>query len=218
MEIDLISKICYNLHVGDLIMKETILEMEEYAKEHNVPIIEKDSIKFIMKYITLNDVKSILEIGTAIGYSGILMVSAKEGVNLTTIERDEKRYMEAVKNVKKCGLERQIEIVFQDALEVNLVGRTYDLIFLDAAKAQNIKFFEKFSHYLSPNGVIITDNINFHGLVGNRTEDMSKNLNSLVSKMEDYIEFLKANKEFTTKFYDIGDGLSISYRTTDEKK
>lgn len=218
MPFDLIQYPCYNFVVGDLYMKETILEMEKYAKEHNVPIIEKDSIKFIMKYIVLNKVKSILEIGTAIGYSGILMVSAGEGIELTTIERDEKRYMEAVKNVKKCNLEKQIEIVFQDALDVNLVGRGYDLIFIDAAKAQNIKFFEKFSHYLNPNGVIITDNINFHGLTGNRTEDMSKNLNSLVSKIENYIEFLKSNKEFTTKFYDIGDGLSISYRNTDEKK
>lgn len=197
-------------------MKETIIEMEKYAKEHNVPIIEKDSIKFIMKYIKLNNVKKILELGTAIGYSGILMASANEGVELTTIERDEKRYMEALKNVKKCGLEKQIEIVFQDALDVNLVGRTYDLIFIDAAKGQYIKFFEKFSHYLSPGGVIITDNINFHGLVGNRNEDMSKNLNSLVSKIEDYIEFLKTNQEFTTKFYDIGDGLSVSYKK-DEK-
>lgn len=198
-------------------MKETILEMEKYAKEKNVPIIEKDSIKFIMKYIKLNDVKTILEIGTAIGYSGILMTSAAPGVELTTIERDEKRYMEAVKNVKKCGLEHQIEVVFQDALDVNLIGRTYDLIFIDAAKGQYTKFFEKFSHYLSPNGVIITDNINFHGLVGNRTKDMSKNLNSLVGKIENYIDFLKENKEFTTKFYDIGDGLSVSYRANEKK-
>ncbi len=199
-------------------MKETIIEMEKYAKEYNVPIIEKDSIKFIMKYIKLNNVKRILEIGTAIGYSGILMVSANEGTELTTIERDEKRYMEALKNVKKCGLEKQIEIVFQDALDVNLVGRTYDLIFIDAAKGQYIKFFEKFSHYLSPNGVIISDNINFHGLVGNRDESMSKNLNSLVSKIEDYVEFLRTNTEFTTEFRDIGDGLSISYRNNDEKR
>lgn len=199
-------------------MRETIIEMEKYAKEKNVPIIEKDSIKFIMKYIKLNNVKSILEIGTAIGYSGILMVSAAEGVELTTIERDEKRYMEALKNIKKCGLEKQIEVVFQDALDVNLVGRTYDLIFIDAAKGQYIKFFEKFSHYLNPNGVIITDNINFHGLVGNRDETMSKNLNSLVSKIEDYIEFLKTNKDFKTKFYEIGDGLSVSFRNRQDEK
>lgn len=199
-------------------MKETILEMEKYAKDYNVPIIEPDSIKFIRKYIKLNGVKKILELGTAIGYSGILMATADEGISLTTIERDEKRYMEALKNIKKCGLEHQIEVVFQDALEVNLVGRTYDLIFIDAAKGQYIKFFEKFSHYLSPNGVIISDNINFHGLVGHKTDDMSKNLKGLVTKLEDYIDFLKSNTEFTTKFYDIGDGLSVSFRNNDENK
>lgn len=198
-------------------MKETIIEMEKYAKEKNVPIIEKESIKFIMKFIKLNNIKTILEIGTAIGYSGILMTSSAPDVQLTTIERDEKRYMEAIKNVKKCGLERQIEVVFQDALEVSLGERSYDMIFIDAAKGQYTKFFEKFSHYLKPNGVIITDNIHFHGLVGNRTKEMSKNLNSLVGKIEDYIEYLKTNKEFITKFYDIGDGLSVSYKN-DEKK
>lgn len=191
--------------------------MEKYAKEKNVPIIEKESIKFIMKFIKLNNIKTILEIGTAIGYSGILMTSSAPDVQLTTIERDEKRYMEAIKNVKKCGLERQIEVVFQDALEVSLGERSYDMIFIDAAKGQYTKFFEKFSHYLKPNGVIITDNIHFHGLVGNRTKEMSKNLNSLVGKIEDYIEYLKTNKEFITKFYDIGDGLSVSYKN-DEKK
>ena len=191
--------------------------MEHYAKDNNVPIIEKDSIKFIMKYIKLNNVKNILEIGTAIGYSGILMASVDEDIKLTTIERDDKRYMEAIKNVKKAGLEHRIEVVFQDALEVNLVGREYDLIFIDAAKAQNIKFFEKFSHYLSPNGVIITDNIKFHGLVGNKSDDLTKNQKSLASKIEEYIEFLKANKEYTTKFLDVGDGLSISYRNNENK-
>lgn len=199
-------------------MRETIIEMEKYAKEHNVPIIEKDSIKFIMKYIKLNNVKKILEIGTAIGYSGILMASVDSDIELTTIERDEKRYLEAIKNVKKCGLEKRVEVVFQDALDVNLIGRNYDLIFIDAAKGQYTKFFEKFCHYLNPKGVIITDNINFHGLVGNRNGDLSKNLNSLISKIENYIEFLKLNKEYTTKFYDIGDGISVSFKNGDETK
>lgn len=199
-------------------MRETIIEMEKYAKEHNVPIIEKDSIKFIMKYIKLNNVKKILEIGTAIGYSGILMASVDSDIELTTIERDEKRYLEAIKNVKKCGLEKRVEVVFQDALDVNLIGRNYDLIFIDAAKGQYTKFFEKFCHYLNPKGVIITDNINFHGLVGNRNGDLSKNLNSLIAKIENYIEFLKSNKEYTTKFYDIGDGISVSFKNGDETK
>ena len=79
-------------------MKEKLKEIEKYAEENSVPIIEKNSIAFIMKYIQDNNVKNILEIGSAIGYSAILMASAKDDVYVTTIERDEKRYLECVKN------------------------------------------------------------------------------------------------------------------------
>ena len=196
-------------------MKENILEMEEYAKEHNVPIIEKDSIAFIMKFIKANDVKDILEIGSAIGYSSILMASVKDDVKVTTIERDEVRYMECLKNVKKCGLEDRINFVYQDALEVNLSNVSYDLIFIDAAKGQYTKFFEKYKYFLRPGGVIITDNLKFHGHVGNRDNIASRNLKQLVGKIENYIDFLKENEEFETKFYDVGDGLSVSIRKND---
>ena len=125
-------------------MKDLILEMEEYAKEHNVPIIEKDSITLIMKYIKTNKIKNILEIGSAIGYSAILMASVEKDITVTTIERDETRYMECLKNVKKCGFEQKINVVFQDALDVNLSNVSYDMIFIDAAKAQSIKFFENY--------------------------------------------------------------------------
>ena len=191
-------------------MQELIQEMEHYASENNVPIIQKESINYIINYIKENNVKSILEIGSAIGYSAILMASAKEDIKLTTIERDETRYMECLKNIKKSGLDKRINIVYQDALEVNLSDVEYDLIFIDAAKGQNINFFEKYKHFLSKNGTIITDNVNFHGLVGKSEEIESKNLRELVGKIEDYIEFLKDNKEYTTEILSIGDGLSVS--------
>ena len=193
-------------------MKEKIMKMEQYATDHNVPIIEKESIAFIMKFIKANDIKEILEIGSAIGYSAILMASVKEDVKVTTIERDETRYMECLKNVKDCKLEKKINVVCQDALEVNLSGVSYDLIFIDAAKGQYTKFFEKYKYFLKPGGVIITDNLKFHGHVGNRDNIASKNLRQLVGKIENYIDFLKNNEEFETKFYDVGDGLSVSIR------
>ncbi len=198
-------------------MKELILEMEEYASQHNVPIIEKESIAFIMKYIKANNIKNILEIGSAIGYSSILMASVSPDVTVTTIERDNTRYMECLKNVKKCNFEQKINVVFQDALEVNLANVEYDMIFIDAAKGQYTKFFEKFQYFLRDGGVIITDNLKFHGNVGKSQEIESKNLRSLVEKIEGYIEFLKENKEFDTTFYDVGDGLSVSVKK-DEKK
>ena len=199
-------------------MKQQILEMEDYAQEKNVPIIEKKSIAFIMKYIKDNNVKNILEIGSAIGYSAILMASAKEDAFVTTIERDEQRYMECLKNVKKCGLDKKINVVFQDALEVNLASDLkYDLIFIDAAKGQYQRFFEKYKYFLKDNGTIITDNLKFHGYVGKSQKIESKNLRQLVGKIEGYIDFLKNNEEFDTTFYDIGDGLSISKWKNNEK-
>ena len=199
-------------------MKYLILEMEEYAKEHNVPIIEKESIAFLMKFIKQHDIKNVLEIGSAIGYSGILMASSSRDVKVTTIERDETNYMEALKNVKKCGFEGKVTVVFQDALELNLAeGTEYDLIFIDAAKGQYKKFFEKYKYFLAPGGAIITDNLKFHGYVGKSDKIESKNLRQLVGKIEGYIDFLKTNEEFDTEFLDIGDGLSVSVRKNDEK-
>ncbi|HOZ88817.1 MAG TPA: O-methyltransferase [Bacilli bacterium] len=193
-------------------MKDKILEIEQYARDYNVPIIEKDSIAFIMKFIKANNIKNILEIGSAIGYSSILMASAAQDVKVTTIEKDEARYMECLKNVKKCDLDKKITVVYQDALEVNLVDVQYDLIFIDAAKGQYIKFFEKFKNFLAPNGIVVTDNLKFHGYVGNKSKIDSNNLRQLVDKIEKYIEFLKTNAEFDTKFFDVGDGLSVSIR------
>lgn len=193
-------------------MNETIREMEIYAENENVPIIEKPSINFINKLIEINKVKTVLEIGTAIGYSAILMAAQNEKIKITTIEKDEKRYIEALNNIKKCELEDRIDVVFQDALEVNMSGLKYDLIFIDAAKGQYQKYFEKFQYCLNEGGTIITDNINFHGLVGNKEQAKSKNVEKLVEKIENYIEFLRTNQIFATKIYDIGDGLAVSIK------
>lgn len=198
-------------------MKEKLKEMEKYAENESVPIIEKKSIAFIMKYIEENNIKNILEIGSAIGYSAILMASAKENVYVTTIERDEKRYMECVKNVKACQMDKKINVVYQDALELNLPESTsFDMIFIDAAKGQYTNFFEKYKYFLKDNGTIITDNLKFHGYVGKSETIESKNLRQLVGKIESYIDFLKNNNEFETTFYDIGDGLSVSKKKPHE--
>ena len=194
-------------------MKEKILEMEQYAIDNNVPIIEKKSIAYIMNYIREHNIKNILEIGSAIGYSTILMASSKPDVYVTTIEKDEVRYMECLKNVKAVHLDKKINVVYQDALEVNLSNELkFDLIFIDAAKGQYTKFFEKFKYFLTDNGTIITDNINFHGYVGHSDSLDNGNLKNLVKKIEGYVDFLKNNDDFTTEFLNIGDGISISVR------
>lgn len=187
----------------------SIKQLEKYAVENNIPIMQKDGIKFLEEYIKENNIKSILEIGTAIGYSSIKMALVDESIKITTIERDNERFNKAIENINEFNLNDQIKCILDDALDIVVDGK-YDLIFIDAAKAQNIKFFEKFKQNLTENGTIITDNLNFHGLTENIDSIKSKNLRSLVKKINKYKEFLKTNKEFTSLFYDVGDGISVS--------
>lgn len=187
----------------------TLEEMEKYAKEQNVPIMEKEGIGFLTKYIKDNNIKSILEIGAAIGYSAIKMASVSDDIKVTTIERDSFRYNEAVKNIEYNNLNDRINIILGDALEVNIEG-SYDLIFIDAAKAQSIKFFEKYSPLLKDNGTIITDNINFHGLTFSDNPAPTRNLRQLTRKIKAYLEFLENNKEYDSKYINIGDGVIVS--------
>lgn len=195
-------------------MVQLLKEMKEYAKENNIPIMMDDGLKFIEDYIKKNNIKRILEIGSAIGYSAIRMC-LNENICITTIERDEVRYKEAVKNIKKAKLENQITLIYDDALNIDL-DEKYDLIFIDAAKGQYIKFFEKFEKNLSEKGAIISDNLKFHGYTEQKERIKSKNLRQLVNKIRKYIEFLKENNTYQTTFYDIGDGIGVTKKRTDD--
>ena len=188
-----------------------IRKIEKYADQKGIPIMEKEGIEFLCEFIKLNKIKNILEIGSAIGYSAIKMALAGDDVTVTTIERDKDRYIEAVKNIKKLKLDSRITLIFADALNFD-IDEEYDLIFIDAAKSQYIKFFNKFSKNLKPKGFIVTDNINFHGLTYSDKTKMSKNLRQLITKLEKYINFLNDNKDFKTRFFEIGDGIAISRR------
>lgn len=192
-------------------MDHRIKEIEEYAKEYNIPIMQHDGIEFLIKYIKENNIKNILEIGSAIGYSAIRMALVDKDIKVVTIERDEARYNEALKNIKKLGVENQIEIILGDAFDTNL-NDNFDLIFIDAAKAQYIKFFEKFKHNLCNNGTIVSDNLEFHGLTHSDQSKLSRNVRGIVRKLNNYIEFLENNEEFNTEFLKIGDGIGISTR------
>ena len=187
-----------------------ISDLEEYARDFHVPIMLKDGIEYLLDYIKNNNIKNILEIGTAIGYSSIRMAQVNNDIKVTTIERDSNMYNEALKNIKSFNLDNRINVIYKDALDVELNDK-YDLIFIDAAKSQYIKFFNKFKDNLTDNGVIITDNLSFHGLVED-SSNCSRNTKQLVNKIKKYIEFLKDNKEFETEFMSIGDGISISKR------
>lgn len=187
-----------------------IREIKKYALDNRVPIMVDDGIDFITTFIIKHQINSVLEIGTAIGYSAIMMTLANPNLKITTIERDKDRYLEAVKNVKKLDLEDRITLVFSDALETNIEGK-FGLIFIDAAKGQNIRFFEKYEDNLEEHGFIITDNMNFHGLVDKVDAEIeSRDLRSLVRKIRDYRTFLLNNSNYKVELLNIGDGIAVA--------
>ena len=189
---------------------QIVAEIKKYALDNNVPIMQDDGIDFLLNYIAENKIEKILEVGTAIGYSSIMMALSNPNIKITTIERNHDSYLEAVKNVKRMKLENQITLIFKDALDVELEDK-FDLIFLDAAKAQNIKFFEKFEYNLKRKGTIITDNIYFHGLVEqDETTIESRNVRGIVRKLKNYIKYLENNNRYNTEILKVGDGISIS--------
>lgn len=187
-----------------------IREIKKYALDNKVPIMQDDGIDFLTSFVVKNQINSILEIGTAIGYSAIMMALSNPNLKITTIERDKDRYLEAVRNIKKMDLEDRITLIFSDALEVNIEGM-FDMVFIDAAKGQNIKFFEKYESNLKENGFIITDNMNFHGLVDKVDAEIeSRNLRALVRKIRDYRTFLLNNQNYKVEFFNIGDGIAVA--------
>ncbi len=189
-----------------------IKDLKEYASIHNVPIMQEDGIDFLTTFIIKKQIKNVLEVGTAIGYSAIMMARCNKDVHITTIERDETRYMEALKNIKKFDLEDRITLIFNDALNVKL-DEEFDLIFIDAAKGKNKDFFEHFENNLTMNGYIITDNMYFHGYVEkDESEITSKNILGIVRKIKDYTYFLENHMLYKTTIYDIGDGIAVTER------
>lgn len=186
--------------------------LKEYATINNIPIMQEEGIDFLTTFIMKKQIKNILEVGTAIGYSAIMMAKTSNDIHVTTIERDETRYMEALKNIKKFNLEDRITLIFNDALNVNL-EEDFDLIFIDAAKGKNKDFFEHFEKNLAINGYIITDNMYFHGYVEMNEEEIpSKNIQRIVRKIKDYTYFLENHMLYKTTIYKVGDGVAVTER------
>ncbi len=190
---------------NDLIEK-VLLE----AKELKTPIISDEGIMFLIQVIKIAKVKKVLEIGSAIGYSAIMM-ALNTNAEIITIEKDELSYNRAMKNVSSGNLNSRIKLIKADALEVEL-EEMFDLIFIDAAKGQYLKFLERFKHNLNDGGVVICDNLLFHGLVSDKEQIESKRLKGLVNKIDDFNHKLIEHPDFDSFIYEIGDGLSISIK------
>ena len=191
---------------------EAFQGIEKYAEENEVPIMELVGIEALLQLLRMQQPKKILEIGTAIGYSALRMAEALPQCKIVSVERDEDRYNVALANVKTLNKSSQVFFIKGDALEVeNLVREhgPFDALFIDAAKSQYRKFFDIYSKMLSPDGVIFTDNILFHGLVAEEKIE-SRNVRQLVRKIKDFNQWLMEHPDYHTAILPVGDGLAIS--------
>ncbi len=188
-----------------------LLEMEEYAKENDVPISQPESIRFLEIIIKIANAKRILEVGSAIGYSAIRMSSAAGGC-VTTIELSEEMADIAEENIKKANLSDKITLIRGDGREVipKLEGE-FDLIFIDAAKGQYQEFFNEAKRLLRVGGILVSDNVLFKGMTATDELVIRRKI-TIVKRLREYLTMLKENEDFATALLPIGDGVAVSIR------
>ncbi|MGL5355918.1 MAG: O-methyltransferase [Cetobacterium sp.] len=184
-----------------------ILEMEAFALENNVPIVTKEVAKYLEFLVSSYNFKNILEIGTAIGYSGTIMgrIAKKNNGKLTTIEIDEIRYSQALENFKKADLLDSVNLILGDGTEeVKKLDEKFDFIFIDASKGHYMEFFKDSFERLTDDGMIFVDNIMFRGYL---YKEYPKRFKTIVRRLDEFITYLYQNHNFV--LLPFGDGIGL---------
>ncbi len=190
------------------------LKLELFASENKIPIMEVSGMESMLQFLRIKQPQKILEIGTAIGYSALRMAHALPQSKIVTIERDEERAQLAEQYFRQFDHNDQIHLLMGDALETEeQVAKygPYDAVFIDAAKGQYKKFFELYSQYVNEQGIIITDNVLFKGLVAEETIE-HKRTAQIVNKIKLFNEWLMGQPDYNTIILPVGDGVAISQK------
>lgn len=191
---------------------EFLSEMESYADENNVPIVHPEVAQFLRVMIRMNNPKSVLEVGTAIGYSALVMASCMNRGKILTIERNKDIINIAKKNIEENGFKDRIFIIEGDAEEeLEKLDEKFDFIFLDASKGHYKEFFSIFIDKLNPGGVVVSDNILYKGMIAT-DELVIRRKKTIVKRMRDYLEYISNEDRLETTIIPIGDGVAISYK------
>lgn len=194
------------------------LQLEQFAKENRIPIMDPVSIHFLTQLVRVKKPNSILELGTAIGYSALRMHEAYPLTTITTIERNEEMYKIAIQNLKRTNKSDVVQVVLGDAFDVieqlKAEEKKFDFIFIDAAKGQYERFFTEVQSLLEDDGMIVCDNVLFKGLVVDESKLDNNRLQKIAKKVRQFNEWLVAQENFHTTIIPIGDGLSISVKRT----
>ncbi|HWR44912.1 O-methyltransferase [Sporomusa sp.] len=193
--------------------------MKDYAAAHNVPIISLEGGQLLQEVAAAGKPAAVLEIGTAIGYSTLLLAAnMAPGGQITTIEQDGDRIAVAKQFLAEAGVLTQINIIAGDAGEVlpQLAGK-FDLVFIDAAKGQYLDYLYKVLDKLSPEAVVIADNVLFRGWVLDE-KATPKRFRTIVKRLKAYLDFVANDLRFKTTIYHIGDGMAVSYYQGETKQ
>lgn len=192
-------------------------KMEAYAKENRIPIINERGRQTLIDVVAKKKPRRVLEIGTAIGYSTLLIAAnSAEAAEIVTLELDAERAGTAGRFIAGSAYADNIKILVGDAgvLLAALPG-AYDLVFIDAAKGQYPDYFRKIEPMLAAGGVIIADNVLFRGYVMGE-EAPPRRYKTIVKRLRRYIEMVTSHSAFDTKIYENGDGLAVSYHRGEE--
>lgn len=195
--------------------EEYLNEMKQYAIENHVPILQDVSLDLILLVLKLKKPNSILEVGTAIGYSAINFSKYLDGENshILTVEKSEDMYKEAIKNIKNVGLEEKITVINADATEYLPTldeNDKYDVVFIDAAKGQYLVFLENALRVIKKGGIIIADNVYFKGRVLSGYNEHRHR--TATNRLRKYLELVTEDETLDTKVFNIGDGVAISIK------
>lgn len=199
--------------IEDLLNDTDFVDIRKYAIENNVPIMNSQTKELIVSILQISKPKTILEIGTAIGYSS-LCFSKYTNAEITTIELDKKTASIAQENFKKYNV--NVNLINDDAMKaLRNIDQGFDFVFIDANKSRYLDYFKMASKLLNDGGIIIADNVLFRGEVCN-DDIMEKRKNTLVKRLRNFLAYITDLEDFATSVIPIGDGLTLSVRRDNE--
>lgn len=192
--------------------------IKDYANKNNVPIIFPEVEQFIRVLLKISNVKNILEIGSAIGYSSLVMAeSTPSNVRITTIEKRKDMYKVAKENINQSKYKDKVKIIEGDARDViPELADKYDFIFLDAAKGHYLEFFNDCTKKLNDEGIIVSDNVLYKGMIAS-DELVIRRKKTIVKRMRNYLEYISDLDGYITSVLPLGDGVSITYKEEGDK-
>lgn len=197
-------------------VEELLNELRRQALKEAIPVMDEDSLQFVAEFLVDNGVQSLLEVGTAIGYSAITMAAADPQLYIVTLEIDEQRHQQAWENIRKAELEERITAVLTDARQYE-TAKAFDVILLDGPKAHNLELLTRFEQNLKPGGWCIIDDVYFHGFIDKPQVIRTKRLRTLARRFGDFQKKLENDPRYECTRVNIGDGLLLARKKENTK-